>query len=102
MSPELQARAAGRWMPDDGITIAGHKQLVIAGNDKTGAVLFGRGVVQLDHFTSDFEPVRNASFRAWLSIPVRTLVRPIDRRTLATPASTNINATPEITASSLI
>src|ERR1035438_9197848 len=44
---------------EDQITIAGHQHLTIADNGETGAVLFGRGIVQLDHLTGDFDQVRS-------------------------------------------
>src|ERR1700716_1690348 len=44
----------------DQITIAGHQHLTIADNGKMGAVLFSRGIVQLDNFTGDFDQIYGA------------------------------------------
>ena len=42
------------------IAIAGHQHLTIADNSETGALLFGRGIVQLDHLAGDFDQVHGA------------------------------------------
>src|SRR3984893_8449146 len=42
------------------ITVAGHQHLTITDNGETGAVLFRRGVVQLDNLTGDFEKIPGA------------------------------------------
>ena len=54
----------------DQVTIAGHQHLTIAGNAETGAVLLGRGIVQLHHLAGDFDQIYGSdpSFRAWVSI----------------------------------
>ena len=44
----------------DQITIAGHQHLTITDNGETGAVLFGRGIVQLDNLTGDFDQIHGA------------------------------------------
>src|SRR5712671_3348444 len=44
----------------DEVTVAGHQHLTIAGNAETGAVLFGRGIVQLDHLTGDFDQIHGS------------------------------------------
>ena len=41
----------------DQITIADHQHLTITDNGETGAVLFGRCVVQLDNLTRDFNQI---------------------------------------------
>src|SRR5215211_6582016 len=45
---------------EDQIAIAGHQHLAIADDGETGAVLFGRGIVQLDYFACDFDQVHGA------------------------------------------
>ena len=44
----------------DQITIASHQHLAIADNGETGAVRFGRGIVQLDNLTGDFGQIHGA------------------------------------------
>src|SRR5205809_5970460 len=55
---------------EDQVTITSHQHLAIADNGETGAVLFGRGIVQFDNLAGDFDQItlRNAPFRAWVSI----------------------------------
>src|SRR5258708_21405913 len=45
---------------EDQVAIAGHQYLKIADNSETGAVLLGRGIVQLDHLAGDFDQVHGA------------------------------------------
>ena len=44
----------------DQVTIAGHQHLTIAGNAETGAVLLGRGILQLHHLTGDFHQIHGS------------------------------------------
>src|SRR5712671_5256272 len=44
----------------DQITVTSHQHLTITDNGETGAVLFRRGVVQLDNLTGDFEQIHGA------------------------------------------
>ena len=45
---------------EDQVTIASHQHLTIADNAETGAVLFGRGIVQLDNLAGDFDQIHGA------------------------------------------
>src|ERR1700687_4271180 len=45
---------------EDQITIASHQHLAIADNGETGAVLFGRGIVQFYHLAGDFDQIHGA------------------------------------------
>ena len=49
-----------RYGIKDQIAIAGHQHLTIADNGETGTVLFGGGIVQLDHLAGDFDQVHRA------------------------------------------
>ena len=44
----------------DQVAIAGHQHLAIAGDGEMGAVLLGRGIVQLDNLAGDFDQVHGA------------------------------------------
>src|SRR6266446_10804633 len=44
----------------DQIAIAGHQHLAIADDGETGVVLFGRGIVQFDNLTGDFDQIDGA------------------------------------------
>ena len=45
---------------EDQVAIAGHQHLAIADDGETGALLFGRGVVQLHNLAGDFHQIHGA------------------------------------------
>ena len=45
---------------EDQVAIAGHQHLAIADDGEAGAVLFGRGIVQLDNLAGDFDQIDGA------------------------------------------
>src|SRR3984893_17719809 len=45
---------------EDQITITDHQHLTIPDDGETGVVLFGRGIVQFDNLTGDFDQIHGA------------------------------------------